>query len=45
MLFLIVCLSFAMQACPEKEGPMERAGEKVDEAAKDAKRSLEDATD
>jgi len=42
---LVVSFSFALQACPEKEGPMEKAGEKVDEAAKDAKRSVEDAMD
>jgi hypothetical protein len=44
-LALIVALSFALQACPEKEGPMEKAGEKVDEAVKDAERKVEDATD
>lgn len=41
----IVGLSFVLQACPDKEGPMEKAGEKVDEAAKDAKRAAEDAAD
>ena len=30
--------------CKEK-GPMEEAGEKVDEAAKDTKRAVKDATD
>jgi hypothetical protein len=44
-LALLVALSFALQACPEKEGPMERAGEKVDEAVQDTERKIEDATD
>ena len=44
-LALLVVLSSALQACPEKEGPMEKAGEKVDEAVKDAERKVEDATD
>ncbi len=29
----------------EKKGPVEEAGESVDEAAQDAKREVEDATD
>ena len=33
-----------MVGCKEK-GPMEKAGEKVDEAAKDAKRTVDDAKD
>jgi hypothetical protein len=44
-LALVVAFSFALQACPDKDGPMEKAGEKVDEAVNDAKRSAEDATD
>lgn len=32
-------------ACEEKKGPLERAGEKVDESVNDAKRALEDAAD
>jgi len=41
----IIGLALFLQACPEKEGPMERAGEAVDEAAQDAERNVEDATD
>lgn len=33
-----------MIGCKEK-GPMEEAGEKVDEAAEDTKRAVKDATD
>ena len=29
----------------KEQGPMEEAGEKVDEAAKDTKRAVKDATD
>lgn len=29
----------------DKDGPMENAGEELDEAGKDAKRAIEDATD
>jgi hypothetical protein len=31
--------------CQTKKGPMEKAGEKVDEAVKDTKRAVEDAVD
>lgn len=31
--------------CDNNEGPLEEAGEKVDEAAKDTKRAVKDATD
>lgn len=41
----MIGLSLLLQACPKEEGPMEKAGKKVDEAAKDAKRSIEDAAD
>jgi hypothetical protein len=37
--------ALGLTACPEKEGPMEKAGEAVDEAAGDTKRAVEDATD
>lgn len=43
---LLLALSVAgLSACQERKGPLERAGEKVDEAAKDAKRAVEDAAD
>ncbi len=37
--------ALGLTACPEKEGPAEKVGEAVDEAAGDAKRAVEDATD
>ena len=44
---LLFALSAAgLYACaPEKKGPLERTGEKIDEKANDAKRALEDAAD
>lgn len=43
---LLLALSGAgLYGCPEEKGPLERAGEKVDEAANDAKRAVEDAAD
>jgi hypothetical protein len=46
LLMMIILAGFAapLVGCKEK-GPMEEAGEKVDEAAKDAKRAVKDATD
>lgn len=45
-LLTLVMLSLvaALAAC-EREGPMERTGEKVDEAAEETKEKVEDATD
>lgn len=46
-LILMILAGFAaplMVGC-EKKGPLEEAGEKVDEAAKDAGRAVKDATD
>ena len=34
-----------MVGCEKNEGPLEEAGEKVDEAAKDTERTIKDATD
>ena len=34
-----------LQACDKNEGPLEEAGETIDEAADDAGRAIEDATD
>ena len=43
---LLLALSAAgLQACEKKKGPLERAGEKVDESVNDAKRAAEDAAD
>ena len=45
-LALLLALSGAgLYACQEKKGPLERAGEKVDEKVNDAKRAVEDAAD
>jgi hypothetical protein len=37
--------ALGLTACPEKEGPGEKVGKAVDEAAQDTKRAVEDATD
>jgi hypothetical protein len=44
---LLFALSAAgLYACaPEKKGPLESAGEKIDEKVSDTKRAVEDATD
>jgi hypothetical protein len=45
-LALLLTLSAAgLYACPQDKGPLERAGEKIDESVKDGKRAVEDATD
>ena len=41
---LVTTLSLGLAGC-EKEGPMERAGEKLDEAAEEVKGAAEDAVD
>ena len=41
---LIAALSLGLAGC-EKEGPMERAGEKLDEAAEEVKDAAEEAAD
>ena len=43
-LFLGTIAMSGLTGC-EKDGPMEEAGEEVDEAFGDAKRGIEDATD
>jgi hypothetical protein len=43
---LLLALSGAgLAACREEKGPMENAGEKIDETVNDAKRAVEDAGD
>jgi hypothetical protein len=47
-LIMMILAGFAaplMVGCEKNEGPLEEAGEKVDEAAKDAGRAVKDATD
>lgn len=46
VLTLVLGLSGAgLYGCQESKGPMEKAGEKVDEGVSDAKRAVEDAAD
>jgi hypothetical protein len=47
MLALLIAmpLLFALPGCEKEQGPMEEAGENIDEAVQDAKRAVEDATD
>lgn len=40
----LLVIAFGLSACDDK-GPMEQAGEDMDEAIDDAGRALEDATD
>ena len=43
-LFALLVLGLALTGCPEKkEGPMENAGEKLDEAADDVDDAVDDA--
>ena len=45
-LWLMLATGGAMlSGCDENDGPLEQAGEKADEAIKDAERAVEDATD
>jgi predicted small lipoprotein YifL len=44
LLFLFAIAAPMLAACDDK-GPMERAGERIDEGVKDTKRAIEDATD
>ena len=38
-------LVVALTGCPEEQGPMEKVGESMDDAAKDVERNVEDAVD
>lgn len=44
-LFIAMPLLFALPGCEKEQGPMEEAGENIDEAVQDAKRAVEDAAD
>jgi hypothetical protein len=47
-LMLLTITLFSMLGivgCEEKKGPLEKAGEEIDEGVNDAKRKIEDATD
>jgi len=37
--------AFCLTGCPEEKGPLEQAGEAVDDAAEGAAEAVEDATD
>ena len=37
--------ALGLAACDEADGPAERVGEAIDEAANDTKRAIQDATD
>jgi hypothetical protein len=39
----LVVLALALMGCPEKKGPLEKAGEKMDDAMDDVGDSLENA--
>tara|TARA_R110000787_G_scaffold79402_1_gene173540 strand:+ start:308 stop:475 length:168 start_codon:yes stop_codon:yes gene_type:complete len=43
-ILLLAAPAMALTAC-EEQGPLEKAGEKADEAVKDAGRAVKDATD
>jgi len=42
---LLALSSGGLAACEKKPGPLEKAGEKVDEKVNDAERAIEDAGD
>tara|TARA_R110000868_G_scaffold311798_2_gene572748 strand:+ start:344 stop:514 length:171 start_codon:yes stop_codon:yes gene_type:complete len=44
-LLIAMPLLFALPGCEKEQGPMEEAGENIDEAVQDAKRAVEDASD
>ena len=45
MAVLMLGGSLGLAACDEADGPAEQVGKAVDEAANDAKRAVQDATD
>lgn len=45
LLTLILALAAGSIACPQEQGPFEKAGEKIDEAADEAEDSVEEAGD
>ncbi len=44
-LLIAMPLLFVLPGCEKEQGPMEQAGENLDEAVQDAKRAVEDAAD
>lgn len=45
ILVVFVSSTSFLVACEKDDGPLEEAGEKMDEAVNDTKRNIEDATD
>ena len=43
--FLLACLAAPLTGCPEEKGPMEKAGESIDEAVDETGDALEEAGD
>ena len=41
----VAVFALLLWGCPEKKGPLEKAGEKIDNAVEDAGDKLEDAAD
>lgn len=44
-IFFLILFSVVLMSGCEKKGPLEQAGEDLDEAVQDTKRAVEDATD
>lgn len=44
LILTLSSIALATTACPEKKGPAERAGEKIDDAVDKAKDAVDDAT-
>ena len=44
-ILLLALAAIALTACPEKEGPLEKAGEKMDEAIDEAGDKIDEATE
>lgn len=42
---LVVACALPLAGCPEEKGPMEKAGEKIDEAAEDVSDTVDEAVD
>ncbi len=42
--FVLAC-ALPLAGCPDRDGPMEKAGEKIDEAAEDVSDSVDEAVD
>lgn len=45
LLIAAATFTFALSGCVEEKGPLEKAGESIDEAVEEAGDKIEDATD